>query len=241
MSNLCQSALFRRCAAADVIRLARGKRIVIIAPHPDDETLGCGLLIAKAARAGLPVAVVALTDGQASHTNSRRWPPKLLGMLRRAELRRAMARLGAGSARYVFMHWRDGEVAQSGQARQLRGSLRALDPGVILAASPCDHHPDHKAGWTLTRQALSATPIPLIAYAVWSRVDSKGPAGRDPSIAAKRWAIAAHRSQSSDYIADDPQGFTLSAGVLKSLVAESERFMFAGNLANARLYRRRLG
>ncbi len=98
MTNPRHSALFRPLDAAAVLRLARGQRIVVVAPHPDDETLGCGLLIARAARAGVPLAVVALTDGQASHPESKRWPATALGRLRRAELRRAMARPGAGAA-----------------------------------------------------------------------------------------------------------------------------------------------
>lgn len=58
--------------AAAIIRAVGTRRLVIVAPHPDDETLGCGLLIAAAVRAGVRVAVIALTDGQASHPGSRR-------------------------------------------------------------------------------------------------------------------------------------------------------------------------
>lgn len=224
MPNPCHTALFRRLDARAVLRLAGRRRIVIVAPHPDDETLGCGLLIARAARAGVRVAAVALTDGQASHPGSRRWPAAALGRLRRAELRRAMARLGAGTARCAFLGWPDGHVAQRGKALALRRVLQSLDAGIVLAASPADHHQDHKAGWALTCAALRGTGVPLIAYAVWSRTGGGGPVVRDPAKAAKRWAVAAHRSQTSDYIADDPQGFTLSPAVLATLVGEAEHF-----------------
>ncbi|WP_419814427.1 PIG-L deacetylase family protein [Glacieibacterium sp.] len=224
MTNPRRTALFRRLAATDVIRLARGRRIVVTAPHPDDETLGCGLLIARAARAGVPLAVVALTDGQASHPGSRRWPAAELGRLRRSEMRWAVARLGAGAARCAFLGWPDGDVVQRGRSLALRRVLRSLRPGVVLAASPADHHPDHRAGWTLAQAALRGTGIPLVAYAVWSRTSGGGASARDPALAAKRRAIAAHRSQTSDYIADDPQGFTLSPAVLAALVGEAEHF-----------------
>lgn len=223
MSNRCHSVLFRRLDARAVLRLAGRRCVVIVAPHPDDETLGCGLLIARAARAGARVAAVALTDGQASHPGSQRWPAAALGQLRRAELRRAMARLGAGAARCVFLGWPDGQVARCGKTLALRRVLRSLDPGVVIAASPADHHQDHKAGWALTCAALRGTGVPLIAYAVWSRTGG-GSAVRDPAKAAKRWAVAAHRSQTSDYIADDPQGFTLSPAVLATLVDDAENF-----------------
>lgn len=228
MPNPRRSPLFRTIDASRAIGLAGGRRIVIVAPHPDDETLGCGLLIARAARMGVPVGVVALTDGEASHPNSQRWPATALARVRRAELRRAMARLGAGAARCVFIGWPDGGVARYGRVEVLRRALRPLNPGLVLAASPADHHPDHKAGWTLTRAALRGTGIPLIAYAVWSRTGVKGPMARDPARSAKRWAIAAHRSQTSDYIADDPLGFTLSPAVLAALVGQAERLSVAG-------------
>lgn len=224
MTNPRHSALFRTLDTAAVIRLARGRRIVVVAPHPDDETLGCGLLIARAARAGVPLAVVALTDGQASHPNSTRWPPAALGRLRRSELRWAMARLGAGAARCVFLGWSDGNVAGKGRALALRRVLQSLDPGVVLAASPVDHHPDHRVGWALSRAALRGTGVSLVAYAVWSRTGGGGPVSRGPGIAAKRWGTTAYRSQTSDYIADDPQGFKLSPAVLATLLGEAERF-----------------
>lgn len=224
MSNPCRSPLFRRLDARAIVRMAGDRRIVVVAPHPDDETLGCGLLIARAARVGARIVAVALTDGQASHPHSRRWPKVALGRLRRAELRRAMARLGAGTSRCAFLGWPDGRVAQQGRALTLRRMLQSLDPGVVIAASPDDHHPDHRAGWALTRAALRGTGVPLIAYAVWSRTGG-GPAARDPAMAAKRWAVAAHRSQTSGYIADDPQGFVLPPAVLDVLIGGAERFM----------------
>lgn len=223
MPNPCRHALFRALDAPAILHMAGDRCIVVVAPHPDDETLGCGLLIARAARRGARVAAVALTDGQASHPHSVRWPAAALGRLRRSEMRRAMARLGAGAARCAFLGWPDGKVAQAGNVLALRQVLRSLNPGVVLAASPDDHHPDHKAGWALTHAALRGTGVPLIAYAVWSRT-SGGPNARDPAIAAKRWAVAAHRSQTSDYIADDPHGFVLPRPVHKILICGAERY-----------------
>lgn len=233
MPNTHCCALFRQLDARAVLGLAGRRRIVIIAPHPDDETLGCGLLIARAVRAGARVAAVALTDGQASHPGSRRWPAAALGRLRRAELRRAMARLGAGAARCAFLGWPDGQLAHHGKPLALRRVLQSLNPGVVIAASPADHHQDHKAGWALTCAALRGTGIPLIAYAVWSRTGG-GFRVRDPAKAAKRWAVAAHRSQTSDYINDDPQGFTLSPAVLAPLVGNAEHFSSSHRASRSR-------
>ena len=204
-------------------RLSAARRLVIIAPHPDDETLGCGLLIADAVRKGVNVAVVVLTDGQAEHPDSRRWPAAALGALRRSELRRAMARLGARRSAMRSMGWRDGQLDQTGSALRLRAVLHTLRADVVVAASPDDHHPDHRAGWRLAVAATRKTGMVLMPYAVWSRLET-APQGRvrDAGSAAKNWAMRAYRSQISGYIADDPDGFRFAAAPLKRLLQEAE-------------------
>ena len=57
--------------------------MLILAPHPDDETLGCGGLIAAASAAGHPPFVLVLTDGTGSHPNSRSYPPGSLSVSRK--------------------------------------------------------------------------------------------------------------------------------------------------------------
>ncbi|RKJ98019.1 PIG-L family deacetylase, partial [Pseudoroseomonas wenyumeiae] len=68
--------------------------LVVLAPHPDDESLGCGGLLAAAAQAGRAVAVVFVSDGGASHPRSRRYPRLALRRLREAEALAALAALG---------------------------------------------------------------------------------------------------------------------------------------------------
>ena len=62
---------------------------VVVAPHPDDESLACGGLIADACRQGLRGTVVIVSDGVGSHPNSRAYPPDRLKSLREGEARRA--------------------------------------------------------------------------------------------------------------------------------------------------------
>lgn len=218
---------FRKLAidARTSVQLPQGRSIVILVPHPDDEVLGCGLLIARLVRCGVRVTVIALTDGDASHPGSQRWPPAVLGRLRRAEMRRALRRLGAGRATVRFMCWHDGEVAN--EARQLRVAAlcHAMGAGVILAASADDHHPDHKACFAIGAGVAGRLRLPLISYAVWSRLSEI--ARRrvfDRNLAVKIWAVAAHRSQVSDYINDAPEGFRLSDAALKQFIGEPERY-----------------
>ena len=223
MTNPRRAPPFRGIAASAVLRLARHRRLVVIAPHPDDETLGCGSLITRAVRRGIGVAVIALTDGDASHPGSQRWPPAALGRLRAAEMRRALARLGAGGVPVRRLGWHDGNVGRDADVRQLRAQLVALRAGVVLVTSDADHHPDHQAAARIARAAARALRIEVIRYALWSRASSSQRRA-DHYRAAKRWAVAAHRSQVGGYIADDPGGFRLSPATLASLIGGPERF-----------------
>lgn len=224
MTNHRRSTPFHNITARDVLRLAGKRRLIVIAPHPDDETLGCGSLIAQAVKRGIDVAVISLTDGDASHPASLLWPPKALGRLRAGEMRRALARLGAGGAPVRRLGWGDGHVGRDGGILRLRSLLVALRAGVVLVTSDADHHPDHQAAARLTRSAVRGLGVELILYAVWSRagVERRSP---DPHRSAKLRALAAYRSQVSGYIADDPDGFRLSAMTLRSLMLGAESFV----------------
>ena len=223
MTNPHRAPSFRSIAAGDIVRRVGDRRLVVIAPHPDDETLGCGGLIAHAVRHSVKVAVIVLTDGDASHPGSRRWPPTVLGKLRIGELRRALARLGASDAPLRRLGWADGKVADDGHVRRLSSCLLSLRAGVVLVTSDADHHHDHKAAFHVARAAARRLGLPLIRYAVWSRADD-GARTVGRYRAAKRWAIAAHRSQVGGYIADDPAGFRLLPPALSNLVGGNEQF-----------------
>ncbi len=212
------------------VRLAAHRCVVVLVPHPDDETLGCGLLIARLVRAGVRVAIVAMTSGDASHPGSRRWPPAALARLRQGELRRAVQRLGARRATVRFMGWHDGRLQDEGEARRIGALCHAMDAGLILASSASDHHPDHKACARIGMEVSRRLGVPLVQYAVWSRLaGATGRRGHDRHRPAKAWAAAAHRSQVGDYISDAPQGFRLSSQNLKQFINEPERYSVATN------------
>src|SRR5687768_8056870 len=62
---------------------------LVVAPHPDDESLGCGGALALLGRAGLPVWLLFVSDGAGSHPGSRRYPAPALRVLRESEARAA--------------------------------------------------------------------------------------------------------------------------------------------------------
>jgi LmbE family N-acetylglucosaminyl deacetylase len=85
-------------------------RALIVAPHPDDETLGCGGAIALLRSIGCDVRVLVVSDGTLSHPNSQKYPPLALRELRESETISALAVLGVDATTINFLRLPDGGV-----------------------------------------------------------------------------------------------------------------------------------
>lgn len=155
----------RRCG------LLRGGAM-ILAPHPDDETLGCGGLIAELARWRRPFLVVIATDGAASHPGSAAWPARRRSALRRREAVHALRRLGAGRCQLGFLDFADGAMPSERPRLQraaawLAARMAQLRLRGVVAPSPTDGHPDHRACHALARAICRGRGLALLEYAVW--------------------------------------------------------------------------
>lgn len=111
----------------------RGERLLVLAPHPDDEVIACGGLIAQHLRERRVVRIVVMTDG--AEAGSRE--------LREAESRRGVAHLGNG-AEIEFLGFPDRGLSDDA-AERIREQLLAFRPDLILVPSPVEIHPDHVA------------------------------------------------------------------------------------------------
>ena len=100
-------ALIRGLPLARLDQITKGENIMVLAPHPDDESLGCGGLIAQACALNRPPVVVILTDGTGSHPSSLRYPIARLRDLREQESRQAVRILGLPPERIYFLGFRD--------------------------------------------------------------------------------------------------------------------------------------
>jgi hypothetical protein len=100
-----------------------GTRVVVVAPHPDDEILTCGALLQLVAARGDAPLIVAVTDGEASHPGSPAWPPERLRQARTDETNAALAHLGIDADRVVRLHIPDGGVTAA--ASELERQHRA--------------------------------------------------------------------------------------------------------------------
>jgi len=78
-----------------------GARAVVVAPHPDDEVLGTGGLLAHLSALGRKVLIVAVTDGTASHPDSPAWPVERLAAVRPQETREALRNLIENAIRHT--------------------------------------------------------------------------------------------------------------------------------------------
>jgi LmbE family N-acetylglucosaminyl deacetylase len=218
---------FLRAPVADLDEVLPG-RFLVLAPHPDDESLGCGGIIAEACARGRPPIVAIMTDGAASHPNSRDYPPARLAELRAREVRNALACLGLPAERLVLLNAPDGDVPHAGVAAvALAARLAVLADGcdAILTSWRHDPHGDHVSAWTIARDAAAFTGAALWEYPVWGWTLPFGmelPAQAwscrrldiAKHLAAKRRAIAAHASQLGGVVTDDPEGFVLARDFL---------------------------
>ena len=206
-------------------------RTVVIAPHPDDESLGCGGLLALQADAGLAPRVVVVTDGSRSHA-SEAYPPQRLAALREEEARDAVAALGLDRDAITFLRHPDCDVPGPG-AGPFDTAAAALadalgDAETVLVPWRRDPHCDHEAAWALARAAVGRLrpPVRWVEYAVWAwehagtdrapRAGEVRPWRLDIAdvLDRKRAAVAAHVSQTTRLIDDDPHGFVLEGRVL---------------------------
>lgn len=204
--------------------------LLVLAPHPDDESLGCGGLIAEHHARGHDVHVMVLTDGTGSHPRSREYPAARLAALRMKEARAAIVALGLPEDRIDFLGLPDGHVSLNGRpfnAAAARIALYARSHGVrtICTTWAHDPHPDHQAAYRLGQLVAREVGARLLGYPVWTW--TLPPTGWLPDtplrgarldiahhLAAKRRAIACHRSQITDLIQDDPTGFRMSPAFL---------------------------
>jgi LmbE family N-acetylglucosaminyl deacetylase len=115
------------------------ERVVVIAPHPDDEAVGCAGTLIRHHKSGDLVRITVMTDG--SQSRAFGFDAASMRRLREAEAFRAAARMGA-SCDWVGL--REGDWSDdNGRAAVLR-VLRETDPTVIYAPSFIDYHPEHR-------------------------------------------------------------------------------------------------
>jgi LmbE family N-acetylglucosaminyl deacetylase len=221
-------------------RFDRSDRVLVFAPHPDDETLAAGILLQGARAVGAAVRVVFATDGE-----NNPWPQRWLerrwrigaaerarwARRRRSEAGEALALLGIDVAREAeFLGWPDQGLTEvlmrdgEGVAR-LAAILDAFAPTHVVLPTLADRHPDHSALRVLLELAMAAagSTAAKLGYLVHGARDG---AAVDPAEAGqslrKQQAMEAHASQ-----------MALSRSRLRALAARTEAFEPGDRLTRA--------
>jgi LmbE family N-acetylglucosaminyl deacetylase len=198
----------------------RDSRLILFAPHPDDESLGCGVALQRAVRVGATIRVVYATDGE-----NNPWPQRWLfrklrlnpndrrrwGKWRRFEALAALRTLGISSAQVAFLGLPDQKLSilLMSDCQSIPDHLAAIVndfcPTDLLIPSLSDTHPDHSALAVILRLALNIGPVNHAETRVWHYiVHGRSPAFFDRAArlsqsqaeeGAKRSAIARHKTQ----------------------------------------------
>jgi LmbE family N-acetylglucosaminyl deacetylase len=209
-------------------------RLVVVAPHPDDEILACGGLMALHARRGGKSVVVAVTDGEASHGERRAWRAGRLAETRRAERISGLARLGCAETEVHRLGLADGKVAS--QIDTLQSELQKVMQwgDIVVTTWRFDGHPDHEACGTAAARACAEVRCRLLEAPVWmwhwSRpADSQVPWHRlvglqlpGDAVSRKRRAVESHASQLLPR--GETQGPVLGPTILDRLARRTEYF-----------------
>lgn len=211
----------------DITNESAARSALVLAPHPDDETIGCGAAIARKAAHGTRVHVVIATDedGNASR--------------RQAECTEACRRLGLAPGALQFLHFPDGSLHAQDEALDatLRTVIDHFRPDEVIAPAAVDAHLDHRAlaAAVARLRAKELRGVPVLSYPVWfwnrwAWVDPSTPRGTQNAeliwralaatftlrprfvrtggfLAQKQHALAAHTSQNLD-----PEWLTLFFG-----------------------------
>ena len=170
--------------------LADVPRVVVVSPHPDDEVLGVGGLMALARAIDVDVHVVAVTDGEACYPRDVRWSRAQLAAIRRTELHDALDRLAPGIT-VDALGIADGGVRAAGGDIEghLRSHLRADD--LLLLPWRHDGHPDHEGVALAGLAAANALGCRRLEFPVWGWHWAAPDAGLLPLARAVRIALPA--------------------------------------------------
>ncbi len=193
----------RVSAPPELIPRARAQRVMVLAPHPDDDVIGCGGTLCKHRMAGDDVSVIYLTDGARGRDHAAPPCPET-AKERRREAERAAGVLGIRDL--VFLEFTDGELSSGAETvTLLLRELERTSPQAVFLPFLQDSHPDHRAANRAFAAAVRKRKarMDVYAYEVWTPL----PANRLVDISSvagdKEKAIRMHASQAleADYAA----------------------------------------
>jgi LmbE family N-acetylglucosaminyl deacetylase len=164
---------------------------LVLSPHQDDETIGCGLLMAEKANRGIPVAVAVATDGRRGWFSSTPRPePHEIAQIRQREWHRALDLLAVPRADRFELRFPDGELSdhESELADQIGDLLQRVRPFQVFVTRSGDPNPDHRALSRAVHHAVAqiSDPDPAGPHRAGADDSYLGPIGPRPEVFAYR-------------------------------------------------------
>ncbi|MDF9750182.1 bifunctional PIG-L family deacetylase/class I SAM-dependent methyltransferase [Arthrobacter sp. ES3-54] len=155
-----------------------GRAFIVLAAHPDDESLGAGGLLARLHAVGATVRVLLCTAGEGSHPGSPTTTPEQLAAVRLQEFGDALEHLSGGGDLPGDLEWQclglpDGQLA--GHLELIRAAVReaagecghAADEIVLVAPYRSDGHTDHDVLGSVAAELSAAAGYALLEYPIW--------------------------------------------------------------------------
>lgn len=191
----------RTACARDATRSLLTGSTLVVSPHPDDETIACGLLLAATSARGGSVTVVVATDGGLGWFGDGTAPlPAALAAVRSTEWHAALDALGVQAGARHELAYPDGDLAAHEEevSADIAALMSAVSPSRVVLPSPDDLHPDHRALARATLRAVASldpgvTAPALVTYRVYPEA-GLWPAGDDRGASPTRAAWQLVRS-----------------------------------------------
>ena len=176
------------------------RNILVVAPHPDDEVLGCGGAICRHIAAGDRITAVFLTSGE---LGLKHLPREQAWQIRELEAQRAARILGLAKVEFLRGgDWNLGDMIPA-VARKLCPILEREKPDRVYLPHPRDEHPDHRAAIRILRRALKRTRSKIpegLGYEIWTPLLTfDHVTDITPWMPRKLKALRAHKSQLNEF------------------------------------------
>ncbi|MCL7945387.1 PIG-L deacetylase family protein [Marinobacter sp. ATCH36] len=213
--------------------------VLIASPHPDDETLGCGGLIARCAEIACPVSVLSMTNGEGSHPGDTAWQEKL-GNIRKREQHRALKALGLKEPDIISLGLSDGGMEQLTGAMYervvavIQDVIQSRSIRTVFVPAIDDRHADHQQTARFVTEAVATLSVAhFFSYQIWP------PEQRPTQVTAneveyclnisdivgvKHRAIRKHQSQLAPIDSAHTEGFRMPQELLKEKLKAHESY-----------------
>ncbi len=157
---------FQGSVRAIPVKAPFGESMLVVAPHQDDEAIGCGGVVLLQKREGKAVSVVMMHDGGDEYSEAGMTRAELVA-LRNAETEASARLAGVGPVRFLG-HARLEEAAAE-IVVALVDEIRSRKVDVVVSPFPLDGHPDHRTAARLVAEALDGIewPVRVMTYEVW--------------------------------------------------------------------------